>query len=101
MLYGNKSFHQIQENNQNSVLADNEEYEKHLVTLSKTSTNRDGLKLFSLDPKHIHLYDPFYYKTMTEQMNSLKVFDEFYKTKDCDEDRARKHLTNSPFNIEN
>lgn len=72
-------------------------YAKYLNQQSVQVTTHDGKRLFSLDPKHLDKFSPFYFRSIGEYYSACKIYDEYYKSKDKFE--LEEKLNSGPFNV--
>lgn len=81
-------------------MADSEEFERALNLYSRCTTNREGKKIFSIDPKHMSSFNSFWYRNLTEHSEAMKKYEEFYKPQDSKESKKKSEESN-PLNITN
>ena len=77
-----------------------QDFEEQLNKFARITENREEISIFSLDPKHISHFNPFYFNNINHYTDGVKNYEEYYKSKmkKGDEDKAIK---NNPLKIEN
>ena len=86
--------------NSDKQMSQSKEFEENLNKFARITENREQISIFSLDLKHISHFNPFYFRSGNEHTESIKNFNEFYKSKikKSDEEKAHK---NNPLRIQN
>jgi len=63
----------------NKQMTKSETFEKLLNSHSKCTTNREGRKIFNVDPEYLTEYNSFYYSNIDELNEAVKNSEEFLK----------------------
>ena len=99
MLLNNKglkevlSFKDIKNENLNAFKLNIQKY-------SCVSTDVNKVKLFKLDEKHLDHFNSFYYNSYQERIESLRIYNEFYKPK-SNTYSENSYSKNDPVRLEN
>lgn len=87
-------------NKSNKQMAKSQEFERNLNKFARITENSEKISIFSLDPKYISNFNPFYFNNINQFTEGVKNYEEYYKSKvkKGDETKAQK---NNPLRIEN
>lgn len=73
--------------------------EEDLKKYSKFTTNLDNDRMYSLNPEYLNWIDLMYFDNPTHYHETVKIYDEFYKSKD--KSSVSEKIENSTFNWSN